>query len=570
MKLLEGTRMIKRIGALLLSLSIFGGVSQAAEYRETVAGYPAAEALRMGETMYQKGFLPSGKPMPAFVQGGIEMDGSMSTCANCHLPSGLGSLEGGIVSPPTNGAKLYAPLQGQKDVPGSTMKRSMFYSPDRPAYTDETLAKMLVTGIDPTGRKLNEIMPLYRLDKNEMAIMVYYLKNLSSVYSPGVTQDELHLATIITDDVSPADRGSMILPLQAFIDEDWNSRGKVLSAQWNALWRNTAKPSAGNVFRKIVLDVWELKGSPATWRKQLEAYYQQKPVFAILGGLTGGSWAPVHDFSEKNQIPCILPISDLPVISEEDRYTLYISKGIYQEGEAAAKFLSRVFTLPPDKKIVQVFRENERSRALVNGFTETWKKLGNTTLVDTIVPNGAKTGKEFWKELSTGYPGAVFLLWLDSADLAGVGALADSTNRPLFVSDTMLSGELTFLPDSIREFTFIAYPNRLPEERDYSLSMISNWLKYKKLTPKNINIASRVYLLKSVLTEALTNTAGEFYREYFLDNIDQSKDQIYSSLTYPLLSFGPGQRYASKGCYVVTLSKGANPKIIRQSEWVIY
>jgi hypothetical protein len=43
--------------------------------------------------------------------------------------------------------------------------------------------------------------------------------------------------------------------------------------------------------------------------------------------------------------------------------------------------------------------------------------------------------------------------------------------------------------------------------------------------------------------------------------------------TYPLyerLSFGPGQRYASKGCFIVQLTKGPKPELIRKSDWVAY
>jgi Periplasmic binding protein len=558
------------IGTLLLSLSLFAGLALAAEGRETVAGLPAAEALRLGEIMYHKGLLPSGVPIPALVQGEIELDGTMASCTHCHLPSGLGSLEGGIVSPPTNGAKLYAPLHGPRDIPGSTMKRSMFYSPERPAYTDESLSKMLLTGIDPTGRTLSETMPRYLLDEKEMEILTYYLKNLSSQYSPGVNQDEIRFATVVTADVSPADRDALLKPLQAYIRDDWNGRLKMFTNQWNAVWNNSATPAAGSVYRKIELDVWELKGSQDTWGRQLDEYYRQKPVFALLGGITGGSWAPVHDFCEKNQIPGILPITDLPVISENDKYTLYFSKGLYQEGEAAAKYLSRVFTLPVDKQIVQVFRDNERGRALAKGFSDTWEKLGNVKLVDRIVPAGEKTGKDFWTKLSSAHPGTTLLLWLDAADLAGAGALADSTNRPLVVSGSMLSGTLASLPESVREFTFITFPTRLPEEISYSSSMVNNWLAYKKLPVTNVKTASYVYLLKSLLTEALLNMAGEYYRQFLLDNLDESKDQVNSSMVYPALSFGPGQRYASKGCYIVTLTKGENPKVVRQSDWVIY
>jgi len=558
------------IGILLLFMALLGDSVLAAEDRETVAGLPAAEALRLGGIMYHKGQLPSGNPMPALVQGGIEMDGNMCSCTNCHMSSGLGSLEGGIVSPPTSGAKIYAPLRGQKDIPGSTMTRSMFKNPPRPAYTDESLATMMLTGVDPTGRTLSEVMPRYLLDDKEMAIMIHYLRNLSSTVSPGVTREEIRFATVVTADVSPEDRESLLQPLRAFIRDDWNGRLKALNNQWNGVWNNSVAPPEGNVFRKIELDVWELKGSPDTWELQLDAYYRQKPVFAMLGGITGGTWAPVHDYCEKNRIPCILPITDLPVISENNRYTLYISKGLYGEGEAAAKYLSRVFTLPADKQIVQVFRETMRGRALARGFTDTWGKLGKGELGNRVVQPSEKIDAEFWKKLSSAYPGAVLLLWLDPSDLATVGTLAGTENKPLFFSATLLAGAYAALPDTIRDAAFIMYPFRLAEEQGYSRTTLNNWLKLKSLSVSNEKTASQVLLLKSVLSDALYNTGSDYYREFFLDNLDQSRDQTQTSITYPNLSFGPGQRYASKGCYVVTLTKGDKPKLVRQSDWVIY
>jgi len=561
-------RMISGIMALLLSLSLCTGLALAAESGEKVAGLPAMEALRLGEKMYHKGLLPSGKPMQAIVQGGIEMDGTMCSCTNCHLPSGLGSIEGGVFSPPTNGTKLYAPRRGQIDIPGTTMKRSMFFGTGRPAYTDESLARALAVGVDPAGRTMSEVMPRYELDEKEMEIMIYYLKNLSSEYSPGLTPDTIRFATIITAEVTPADRDAYLQPLNAFIRDDWNARVKLLSDQWDNVWNRTA--DSPKAFRKIELDVWELKGSPDSWGKQLDEFYRQKPVFAILGGIATGTWAPMHEFCEKNRIPAILPITDLPVISESDRYTIYISKGIYQEGEAAAKYLSRVFALPADNRIVQVFRDDDRGKALARGFADTWEKLGSNTLINRSIPSGEKIGDDFWKKLSTDYPQAVLLVWLDSTDLTGIGTLAGSGNKPLFFSSTLLAGNFVKLPDSIRDISFIMYPTRLPESDKYSETVLSNWMRFKKLPMPNMKIASQVFLIKSVFSEALTNTAGEFYREYFLDSMDEGRDQLQTSVTYPALTFGPGQRYASKGCYVVTITKGNNPKLVKQSDWVIY
>lgn len=548
------------ICSFLLLLSFFASPVVAADGQAGVTGLPAEEALRLGEAMYLQGVLPSGQPIKAVVQGDIEVTGKMTTCANCHRRSGLGSLEGGVLTPPTNGARLYAPLLSQQDIPGPGMNRVLFKNP-RPAYTDESLADALLHGIDPTGRKLSETMPRYLLDEDATKIMVSYLKRLSSQFSPGVTGNEIRFATVLAEDVSPGDRDAMLLPLMAYIREEWNARLPGL-----------VKVSGGKKLRKASLDVWELKGPPGTWGNQLEAFYKQKPVFAILGGMVPGKWAPVHEFCEKNRIPCIFPFTDLPEISGTDWYTLYFSKGFYQEGETAAKYLSRVFTLPPDKQVVQVFRDNDEGSALARGFAETWKKLGNASLTNRTVAATEKTGGDFWKDLSAAYPNAVMLIWLDPPDLAGIESLADSAKKPstLFVSSTMLAGALTSLPDKIRDFTFITYPTRLPDDGEYPRSIVTLWLKFKKIPLANMTISSKTYFLTRMLSTALGVMGGDLYRDYFLDILDDGKDQTNSSVTYPKLSFGPGQRYASKGCYVVTLTKGANAKVVRQSDWVIY
>jgi len=59
-----------------------------------------------------------------------------------------------------------------------------------------------------------------------------------------------------------------------------------------------------------------------------------------------------------------------------------------------------------------------------------------------------------------------------------------------------------------------------------------------------------------------------FYRDYFIDVISMHKDLDVP--LYERLSFGPGQNYASKGCYIVQLSKGAQPELVRKSDWVIH
>lgn len=60
---------------------------------------------------------------------------------------------------------------------------------------------------------------------------------------------------------------------------------------------------------------------------------------------------------------------------------------------------------------------------------------------------------------------------------------------------------------------------------------------------------------------------GEFYRDYFLDVLDMTTDQTHDSASYPRLGFGPGQRYASKGCCPTQI---AGDTLVAETDWVMH
>ncbi|MBV5349820.1 amino acid ABC transporter substrate-binding protein, partial [bacterium] len=175
-------------------------------------------------------------------------------------------------------------------------------------------------GVDPTGQVFNDVMPRYPLDNRDMAILIRYLEELSSQPSPGILDNEFHFATIVTEDVSEADRQALIMPLQLFITQK--------NMQMD-LYRDFIKfgfsPTIDMkyAFHRATLDVWELKGEPDTWQVQLAAYYKKNPVFAVLGGISNRNWQPVHDFCEAVRLPCLFPVTDLPAVSSTGWYTFY-------------------------------------------------------------------------------------------------------------------------------------------------------------------------------------------------------------------------------------------------------
>ena len=390
---------------LLASLAtlLSAGFSPAAGEGSSVPGLSREETLRLGERIYRDGILPSGEPLTAVVQGDIPVEGSMFSCVSCHLRAGLGSFEGGVLTPPTNGNILYKPWDSRRETArlrkgsmgGSEelWKRSWYYLsrfgefPSRPAYTDETLADALREGADPEGRDFIGVMPRYPFGDRDMAILIEYLKSLSKDPSPGVTETTVRFATVVTEEVSGVERDGMLRPLEWSL-QSYNARARRDAGKRKGPAGEGGSPriAADPDFRQMSLALWELRGSPETWRVQLEEYYRKEPVFALLGGITTREWRPIHEFCEENAIPCLFPITDLPVVPSNGWYTLYFSKGFYQEGETAAHHLARTEDPDPGRTVVQVYPDTPGGKAFAAGFRDAWSESGRLPLVDKALP----------------------------------------------------------------------------------------------------------------------------------------------------------------------------------------
>jgi len=560
-----GTRVLT---AALLACAFHGTVMAETSRQGMVAGVSREEALRLGERMYREGILPSGEPLKAIVKGDIPMTGNQFTCANCHQRSGFGSLEGTVRTPPINSAQLYAPLSKFKGVPVSRrsalVRETELY---RPAYTDETLARAMRTGLDPAGRQMSTTMPIYFLSDRDMDILVFYLKNLSTGSEAGVTDTALRFATVITGEVSTADREAMLAPLQYYISNWRISRQMEQSARAGGF----VQEGEARELRRLSLSVWELKGPAETWRAQLEEYYRKEPVFALLGGITTGEWAPVHKFCEDHKVPAIFPITDFPVISGSGGPTFYLSKGLYQEGEAAARFLHRKEDLLKEIPILQVFRNDRAGRILSKAFEETWTSLGHAAPENRVLAGGEAPAADFWKKLDEKSKHRVVLLWLDSSSFPALENLARSRSLPdvVVLSSSLLGNRLYSLPDKQRQSVYLTYPYSLPQDSRAYKANIETALKKNNIPITNPDITFKMYSLFSMLTGPLSRMRTYVYRDYFIELLEATPDLSVIPVTYPRLSFGTGQRYASKGCYIVQLTDGPRPELVKRSEWII-
>ncbi|HEX9011683.1 MAG TPA: ABC transporter substrate-binding protein [Holophagaceae bacterium] len=553
------------MNARAAALALAVGLILSAGSRGEATKRSRAQILALGERMYREGILPSGEPLQGVVKGDVPVSGAAFTCRNCHLRSGMGSYEGGVSTPPITAAKLFQrqfwqfPNLTEAERIEAGVAQSKLR---RPAYTDESLADAIRTGVDPQGRTLNDVMPRYDLSPADMAILVAYLRTLSAEYSPGATATTIRFATVVTEDVTPAELEAMRVPLDNFIA----SHNRLPQGFGNRMYRSASGRDMSLSHRQISLSLWRLTGPPAGWGTQLEGHLRREPVFALLGGLSHGDWAPIHAFCERHGLPCLFPLTDLPVVSEKDWYTLYFSKGLQQEGEAAARFLAGRPEGADPERIVQAVADSPRARAAATGFDIAWREAGKAPVRTVRLPAGGLQGAALREWAAKGSVAVV--LWDGPGAYPALEALAGGGMPTVILASGLLGTELERLPEVARAGTFVTYPFRAPAEEPKFARYANSLLSGLTALDNSERIYTRMYSLVEVLKQALMDMDRSYYRDAFLDALGMQKDRVLPD--YERLSFGPGQRYAAKGCYVMQLTPGPQPVLVKRSDWVIH
>ena len=500
------------------------------------------------ERLYRQGLLPSGRTLRGDREAGGAVEGAAAACATCHRRSGLGSWEGQIVIPPIIGRYLFRP--GARNVEDVDLPHVQGFVPHRDPYTDATLARAIRDGVDQQNRKLSYLMPRYALDDATMKALIAYLRNLTSGPVPGVEADTLHFATIITPDADPVARQGMLDVLQQFFaDKNGGYRAPTppLQSTRGVMYR---------VNRKWQLHVWELTGAPDTWEAQLQSQLRATPVFAVISGLAGKTWAPVHRFCEREGVPCLLPNVDLPVAAEQDFFPVYFSRGVLLEAQLVARQLSA----KAPRRVVQVYRAGDIGEPAA-------KELQAAAPGLQVVARALGAGQDLAAALKDVDRRDALVLWLRPDDLAALPAAPPA--GAAFVSGLMGKLEHAPLPAGWRAVARLTYPFDLPELRKVRMSFPLGWFSVRHLEVVDERVQTDTYLACVILSETVGHMLDSFVREFLVERVEVMLSHRLVNGYYPRLGLAPGQRFASKGGYLVHFAQPAGTQVAADSGWLV-
>jgi cytochrome c553 len=593
-----------RLFALLAALWALA----AAQAASPVPAEGTAAAVAQGRAIYVEGRLPDGRPLQA-QRMGLAAQGAAVACVNCHRRSGMGSVEGDQLIAPISGRALF--LSKGQVVATMDPTRGKLMNQGHEPYTEAEVARAVREGRHPTGRDMNELMPRYALSEAEMAALNAYLRTLSAAWSPGVDEHRIQLATVITPDVDPARRKLFLDTLQAAVSQ---KNGNTMPGKRHMV---TAAEFTMKTERHWDLQVWDLQGAPETWRAQLQARYDAAPVFAVVSGLSGSTWAPVHQFCEQQQVPCWFPsVAAVPAEAEQGHYTLYFSRGVALEAAVLARHLLQLPKAAQPRRLVQLLDSGPAAAAAAAALQKALAgspiKLEARVLKDGVAPDTALAGLRKDDAL---------VLWLAPEALQALQAQAPPA-VPVYLSSALAQADRLPQAAAWKPVVHLVYPYELPQRRGSNLAYFRSWINQRRVPLLDEPMQSEVYFAAIYLSETVGEMLNNLYGDYLIERAenmlsrresrkaeeetrerqtirqrfthvieqgntggnaaDAQRDPQRALITaaenlgrrtgttaYPPLGLGPGQHFASKGAYIAKYAEGSDKALVAESAWIV-
>lgn len=514
---------MRHLAAWLWLFFFFAGASGAAN--ETL--------VEQGRRIYQDGVLTDGKALTATGAGGSDLRGERAACILCHRRSGMGGREGNLIVSPVTGPLLFSkPVFDRPRRPGraaNEVKPLRQYSRD--PYDDVALGRAVRTGVDPNGRRLDDLMPRYALGETDARALIAYLRQLSATPAPGLDNGVLHLATIVTADAEPIRSRIVTDTLLA-----WSHAGAL-----------------GGI--PLDLAVWTLEGPASTWERQLQDNYRRQPVYAVISGAGRSQWSPVRDFCERLAVPCLFPVVDFAPADPGDFYSLYLSTGVPLEARLLARYVNELNPLPP--RVVQIVADPSGDAAAA---------LLGTSL--GAIPSEVRR----WRADAPGSAGDglrrddILVAWLRPAEIRALATArpdGPGTGQLLF-SAQLAPPQRADLPAAWRaQARWISARSDPARVHGQGVLGLAPWLQHMKLADDDESLLAEVYAATYFFGDALARMRGQWNREFLIETLESANFARPAGSAFFSLSLARGQREAAKAGHLLGFAGPDFQRLVR-------
>ena len=349
-------------------------------------------------------------------------------------------------------------------------------------------------------------------------------------------------ATIITPDVSPAQKQMLVDLLGSFVryrNANWAPGGRKMRVGTEAIPRKE---------RQWELTLWELEGPESTWQAQLEKFYREKPVFAIVSGISNSNWQPVDDFCQAQKIPCLFPSIPVTPNTENKRYGFYFTEGVAFEAKLLASHLLNAEQ--PYQKVYQLYKNDKVGQTAAQALTH---YLQQKIPVENLALDGPISAEQL-KTIANAEHAAV-VLWTDVNSTQWPAKFKLKTDSALYFSASMAGMEMAQYPKQLQKQAYVIYPFEIPNKRFEQINKLKTWLSSHTLKLVDQKLQSEIFFNMFVMNETFGEMMDNLVREYMLERTEWIMGQPINVTVYPPLVLGPNQRIVSKSGYIMKFGK---------------
>jgi ABC-type branched-subunit amino acid transport system substrate-binding protein len=511
---------------LLLVLLLIGDLVEAAQM---------SVEQRRGQQIYLTGKSPSGQPIQARLNNsGALLPATLMPCVNCHKYDGKGIPEGGITPADIRWVNLTKPY-------GIGQSSNRAGEKSRPPYNRRSIKKAIAMGLNSGGEALNQVMPRYQLNLQDMQDLIAYLTGLGSYQASGISGSQINIGVILPH--HNRQKSQAIRQILSAWFADLNQQGGIYQRQLLPVF---IEPPANHS-----------ESTLAQFRVKLE----QSNIFAFVASHLDGIEALMADFTQSSGIPVIgaftpTPLLDFPL----NRNIFYLLSGQKNQTQALQSFTQQL--APKDKSAVLV--DNKAAvKPLLMHLTGQQQK---PQIIKLDPDNSAAQLKARLSALQQKHIEVIYLL-VSQPNQAVFFKLAASINwwPNVLIPASQMSGALFNSHQQFDQRIFVAMPN-LP--LDYKKAGLADYQRLQQeyqVTLKFRNSQLLAIASARLLKEGLIKTGREMQQPKLVAMVE-GLYQFNTGLTRPI-SYGPNRRLGTSGAYIVTVDL-LNKTIRPVSDWL--
>ena len=501
---------------------VFSSLSASAE--------PTAEQ-RWGKQIYLEGTSPTGGEITASVgTEGVSLPASAVPCASCHGTDGLGRPEGGVIPPDIR----WSELTKAYDHVHENGRR-------HPAFDENSLARLIRTGLDPASNRLDKSMPLYNMSVEDMDSLVAYLRFLETDWDPGISKDIIQVGTL--------------LPLQGGQGELGKAMAQVMLAHFKEI------NERGGIFgRKLELLAIPYGSSAEATLDNLRVAFRKEGVFALVGAYTIGMDAQILELLSEEKMPMVGPFTLNPGDAFLNADIFYIYPGFAEQAQVLA---AQAIALMKggSGKLVLVGPEDKNVDGLIAAVEEKQPKDKSFKSETLRYQRGKLDAAVLAKSLQQAESDVVLFLGVQAELEALLNALDQIKHYPgVFALSAFIPKQLFDVPQAFNERIYLAYPTLSSDMSDAGRTEYLRLAELHALPPGHLQGQVAALSAAKLLEEGLRGAGRTLSRERLVEAIEAL--YRYDTGLTPPLTYGPNRRIGAMGAHLMKVdlvNKTNNP-----------